>query len=147
MVSKVRIWIASITSMVLIGAAMLPSARAADQPAATAAASSAAKSWLKLVDHGDYHGSFVQASTLFKSAVSADQWSQQAGAVRKPLGALISRRPKSVTYATSLPGVPDGQYVVIQYDSSFERKQSAVETVTPMLDKDGQWRVSGYYIK
>jgi len=43
--------------------------------------------------------------------------------------------------------VPDGEYVVIQYDSSFEHKQSAVETVTPMLDKDGKWRVSGYYIK
>ncbi|MGA9534411.1 MAG: DUF4019 domain-containing protein [Desulfobacterales bacterium] len=26
-------------------------------------------------------------------------------------------------------------------------KTSAVETITPMLDKDGQWRVSGYYIK
>jgi hypothetical protein len=23
----------------------------------------------------------------------------------------------------------------------------AVETVTPMLDKNGQWKVSGYYIK
>jgi ribosomal protein S17E len=37
--------------------------------------------------------------------------------------------------------------VIIQYDSSFENKKSAVETVTPMLDKDGKWRVSGYYIK
>ncbi|MGB5422961.1 MAG: DUF4019 domain-containing protein [Desulfobacterales bacterium] len=29
----------------------------------------------------------------------------------------------------------------------LENKASAVETITPMLDKDGQWRVSGYYIK
>jgi hypothetical protein len=28
-----------------------------------------------------------------------------------------------------------------------EHKQSAVETITPMLDKDGKWRISGYYIK
>lgn len=48
---------------------------------------------------------------------------------------------------TSLPGAPDGKYVVIQYDTSFENKKAAVETVTPMLDKDGKWRVSGYYIK
>lgn len=26
-------------------------------------------------------------------------------------------------------------------------KKSAIETVTPMMDKDGKWRVSGYYIK
>ena len=33
------------------------------------------------------------------------------------------------------------------YASSFEHKKAAVETVTPMLDKDGHWRVSGYFIK
>jgi hypothetical protein len=36
---------------------------------------------------------------------------------------------------------------VIQYESSFEHKASAIETVTPMLGDDGQWRVSGYYIR
>ncbi len=30
---------------------------------------------------------------------------------------------------------------------SFENKTDAIETVTPILDKDGIWRVSGYYIK
>jgi hypothetical protein len=43
--------------------------------------------------------------------------------------------------------VPDGKYVVIQYDSVFEQKASAVETVTPMLDSDGAWRVSGYFVQ
>ena len=50
------------------------------------------------------------------------------------------------TYTTSLPGAPDGEYVVLQYESEFQRKKYAIETVTPMLD-DGQWRVSGYYIR
>ena len=70
-----------------------------------------------------------------------------AGAARGPLGKLISRKEKSATFATSLPGAPDGQYVVIQYDSVFEHKRTAVETITPMLEKDGSWRVSGYFIK
>ena len=68
-------------------------------------------------------------------------------AVRDPLGKVTTRKLKSATYTKSLPGAPDGEYVVIQYESSFEHKQSAVETVTPMLDKDGKWRVSGYFIK
>jgi hypothetical protein len=46
-----------------------------------------------------------------------------------------------------LPGAPDGQYVVIQFETSFENKHNAVETVTPMLEPNGQWRVSGYYIR
>jgi hypothetical protein len=59
----------------------------------------------------------------------------------------VSRTLKSRQYAASLPGAPDGKYVVIQYDSVFENKKGAVETVTPMLDPDGTWRVSGYFIK
>lgn len=36
--------------------------------------------------------------------------------------------------------------MVIQFETSFENKGSAVETVTSMLEKDGTWRVAGYYI-
>ena len=68
-------------------------------------------------------------------------------AVRVPLGAQMSRVVKSKQYTTSVPGAPDGQYVVIQFTTSFKNKGSATETVTPMLDKDGSWRVSGYFIK
>jgi len=46
-----------------------------------------------------------------------------------------------------MPGAPDGKYVIIQYDTVFENKASAVETVTPMVDPDGSWRVSGYFIR
>ena len=64
-----------------------------------------------------------------------------------PLGELISRTIKNSTYTTSLPGAPDGEYVVIQFSTSFAKKMQIIETVTPMLEKDGVWRVSGYYIK
>jgi hypothetical protein len=47
----------------------------------------------------------------------------------------------------SLPGAPDGEYVVIQFKTAFENKKFAIETVTPMLDGDGKWRVSGYFIR
>ena len=67
--------------------------------------------------------------------------------MRKPLGKLKTRTLLSKTYATSLPGAPDGKYVVIQYTAVYENKTSAIETVTPMEDTDGTWRVSGYYIK
>ncbi len=106
-----------------------------------------AESWLALVDAGKYADSYRDAAESFKQRVSKGQWESTAKAVRAPLGSLQSRKLKSITYKTSLPGAPDGQYVVLQYDSLFEHKQSAVETVTPMLDKDGTWRVSGYFIK
>jgi hypothetical protein len=112
-----------------------------------AAAAHAAETWLALVDEGRYSESWKEASEYLRNAVSEEQWRQSLGAVRTPLGKVLSRKRSSATFATTLPGAPDGQYVVIQYETSFENKRSAVETVTPMREPDGRWRASGYYIK
>jgi hypothetical protein len=108
---------------------------------------SAAQNWLTLVDTGKYSKSWQEAAGYFKNAVQQDQWEQMLQSVRMPLGKMISRKLKTSIYKTTLPGAPDGQYVVIQFETSFQNKESAIETVTPMFDKDGRWRVSGYYIK
>jgi hypothetical protein len=121
------------------------SASPTDKPEDSAQA--AAESWLKLVDSGDYAASWDQAAKVFKGAVKQADWSQMAAGVRTPLGKLVSRTLKSRQYAEKMPRAPDGKYVVIQYDSVFEHKASAVETVTPMADPDGTWRVSGYFIR
>lgn len=107
----------------------------------------AAEKWLALVDAQKYPESWKEAADLFKNAINQEQWQQSLHAVRKPLGKLVTRKVKTKTYKTSLPGAPDGEYVVIEFETSFEHKKSAIETVTPMMDKDGKWRVSGYYIK
>ena len=107
----------------------------------------AAKSWLALVDAEKYGQSWDEAALLLRSAVMKVEWENAAKAARAPLGALKSRTFKSANFTRSLPGAPDGEYVVIQFDTQFAHKASAIETVTPMRDKDGTWRVAGYYIK
>jgi len=106
-----------------------------------------ATSWLALVDSEKYEESWEESAEFFKGAVPKEQWQQSMQSVRKPIGKNISRKLQSKLYLTSLPGAPDGEYVVIKFDSSFENKRNALETVTPMLDKDGQWRISGYFMK
>jgi hypothetical protein len=110
------------------------------------AAITAAQQWLALVDAGKYSESWKEAAEYFRNAVPQEQWKQMLQSVRGPLGKKLSRKLKIKEYKTSLPGAPDGEYVVIQYETSYQNKKSAVETVTPMLDKDGKWRVAGYYI-
>ena len=120
-------------------------ARAQQKPERLAQQS--AESWLALVDSGKYAESWDEAAPIFKAAVTQEQWKRALAASRDPLGKVLSRKLISSTYTTNLPGAPDGEYVVIKYESSFEHKQSAIETITPMLDKEGKWKVSGYYIK
>jgi len=110
-------------------------------------AQKSAEVWLALTDSGKFAESWDESAVAFKSAVTKNQWVDALKKVRTPLGALQSRKLKSASYAKNLPGAPAGEYVVLQFDTSFANKTSSVETVTPMLDKDGKWRVSGYYIK
>jgi hypothetical protein len=110
-------------------------------------AQTAAEKWLALVDAGKFSESWQSAAAYLKGAMTEARWMTSLEAVRKPLGSLVSRKLKSATYSKSLPGAPDGEYVVLQFDTSFENKKTAVETVTPMLEKDGTWKVSGYFIK
>jgi hypothetical protein len=67
--------------------------------------------------------------------------------VRKPLGKAISRKVKSLTPKTSLPNTPDGKYVVIQFETSFEKGKSGLENVNAQLESAGKWRVAGYGIQ
>jgi len=106
-----------------------------------------AEAWLKLVDQAKYGEAWDSAAEYLKNAVSKEDFGKSLAAVRKPLGKLKSRELKAKQYATSLPGAPDGEYVVIQFKTVFENKKATIETITPMLDKDKKWRPSGYFIK
>jgi len=110
-------------------------------------AQQAAQSWLGLVDSGKYSKSWDETAQVFKERVTREQWEAALKSVRAPLGQLESRKLKSTQFTRELPGAPDGEYVVILYNTAFEKKKASLETVTPMKDKDGHWRVSGYFIK
>jgi hypothetical protein len=128
--------------------AVAASGHAAENNAVTEkAATSAAQTWLAAIDQGDYAQSWQEASAFFQSAVTEDKWKSSLEMVRKPLGKLTSRKVNKTQFSTSLPGAPEGQYVVMQFDTAFANKPSATETVTFMLEKDGQWRAAGYFIK
>jgi hypothetical protein len=117
------------------------------RPEKETAAITAAEHFLSLVDQGKFGESWDEASSLFVSRISREEWQRTISSARPPLGNRINRAVASVQFMTSAPGVPDGQYFMILYSSSFEHKKSAIETITTMLDRDGQWRVAGYFIK
>ena len=105
-----------------------------------------AKEWLGLIYDNNYSQSWDNAASLFQNAISKEQWTQQLSVIVPPLGKVISRDLISSEYHTTLPGAPDGKYIVIQFKTSFENKNESIETVTQMKDGD-QWKVSGYFIK
>ena len=124
------------------------SARAADSLAVSVAvAESVAKGWLEVMDRGKYGESWDSAASFLRNAVAKKAWVETIPQARKPFQPFGSRALMAASFQTRIPGVPPGEYVVIQYRTSTGQGKTVVETVTPMKDTDGHWRVSGYYIR
>jgi hypothetical protein len=141
---KSRVW-RSLT--IALAFAVLGSSTAGAQATPASAAQVSVESWLSLIDTQRYGESWDAAAALFRRAIPREKWEAAVGTAREPLGELKSRKVQSATATKTLPGAPDGEYVVFQFATVFERKAAAVETVTAIREGDGTWTVGGYFIK
>lgn len=132
---------------ILLVSAFTVSAIAGNIQSQDNAVSDAALSWLTLVDNGSCTASWENASEQFRQATTSGQWCQAVTSARTPFGKLLSRKLVAETQSLSLPGAPDGEYVVMRFASSFEKKSEGVETVTFSRERDGVWRAAGYFVK
>lgn len=106
-----------------------------------------ARSWLALVDQGQYAASWDTAAPLFQVSTTKQQWEGAVQGARSPLGALGKRDLRAAEYKTALPNAPAGEYVVVHYDSVFEKKAAAREIVTLMRGAEDTWKVVGYFVE
>jgi hypothetical protein len=102
--------------------------------------------WLQIIDAGNYAEGWENSSEYLKHSVPKDSFKQSLQGMRAPLGKMKNRTFASAQYTTRLPAAPGGDYVVVQFKTEFENKELGVETITAQKEKDGQWRISGYYI-
>jgi hypothetical protein len=110
------------------------------------AAERQALGFLGYLDHGRFANSYAYTGMLIRAQLDRDAYTRQLEKARAGVGALLSRELMDASYTTTMPGAPEGQYVVLDYGASFANRQQAVEKVTLAFAK-GYWRVSGYYIK
>ena len=107
-------------------------------------AQAAAHEWLQLSDSLQTDASWEAAASVFQRSISKSDWAKALQAARGPLGKLKSRSLKSATWAKSPPSATLGPFLVMQFESEFEHRAGALETITPMREADGRWKVSGY---
>ena len=143
----------SVLLLVVLGAPLshaqgfvAPSPTPPIQSGGDVAATAAAEVWLALVDDGQFARSWETGAKILQGVVTEKDWVDLAQKKRPPLGKVLSRKVQETSATTSLPGAPEGQYVVLQYNTKFEHKEVARETITVALD-GGTWKVSGYYIR
>ena len=119
----------------------------AGTPTPQEAAQAAAMPWLALVDAGKFAESWQKLDPTFAKRVGKKKWAASLAEIRGRSGKLISRKSKSAEYTKELPGAPEGEYVVLQFETAFAQKDTATEKVTLILGRDLNWRVAGYAVK
>lgn len=118
----------------------------ASSPASDRAGARAAEDWAKLLDRQAWGESWKTSGGVFRSQLTEAGWTATIQPLRQQLGPVASRSLKIVSSANSLPGVPDGEYKIVQFETVFANKPVAVETV--VLAREGTaWKVDGYFIR
>lgn len=112
-----------------------------------AAAKAAAEEWVKLLDARRYSQAYREGSPLLHNSATTSEFILQITRLRKLMGAVISRKFNGSKYFSELPATPDGDYVIIRFNTRFTNKAHAVELITPHLEKDGTWKISGYVLQ
>lgn len=138
-------FIAFLAPFTLAATLVLPAA--AQDADRTQAAIASADRWLALADAGKGAETWQQAAAVFQGAVTRDAWAAALQAARAPYGTPKSRKLVDASYTTTLPGAPAGEYVVIRYEATYTQRAGVVETLVPMREADGSWKVSGYVIR
>ena len=106
-----------------------------------------AKEWLALIDSGEYKQSWHQSGSIFRRGISQAKWVEALQLVRKPLGAIKKRELAIAQAPTSLPGLPEGKYLILSFSTQFATSSSmSVETLS-MVEVDGEYKAIGYFIK
>jgi len=114
---------------------------------AVKAAEVGARTWLALVDKGQYGASWDEASTNFKISVTKDAWEKALREVRAPFDPMGARERLLAEFRTELPNSPPGRYVVFQYRTAAAGGKRALETVIMVADGERGWRLAGAFIR
>jgi hypothetical protein len=113
---------------------------------ATKEAGAVSDAWLKLIDDGKYNDAWDQTGKWFQNSTSKDAFAKQTAAIRTAMGPLISRKTTKSDYTTKIPEGPNGDYVIMHYDTAFKATSDGMEEVTLEHEKDGTWKPLGYYL-
>ena len=145
-----RLLFASLVLLMALAGLIVRPIRADDTIDPKIAAVAAMQTWLKEIDQNQYAQSWKDASAFFQKAVTSDTWTADLNAARTPLGKCTDRKLASSLHQTQVPGptgMVKGDFVIAQFNSSFENLAYAIETVCFEKAPDGTWKASGYYVK
>ena len=109
---------------------------------------SPARTWLERIDAGQYETSYGQLADSVKKTATPEKWTRTLADSRKTLGKVLKRTWNQSRFLTTLPDMPDGEYMLVSFETTFEHREKATETITLAKHPNGTaWQIIGYDIR
>lgn len=105
-----------------------------------------ARQFVTLHDAGDTDAAWRQLSPLAQIFKRQEQWQSLHKALRKAYGPLEKRDLRGVTLQNRYAMLPDGRYAIVQFDTVFRNKRTAVETIVLTQSDSSRWLIHDYII-
>jgi hypothetical protein len=106
----------------------------------TSEAMAAAYQWLALVDGGRGRDAYGAAAESFRKGVEQLKWEVSVDTLRDTLGGVVARKLRSAHYSRTLPGAPEGEYVVFTFDNAL-REEGTRHRARHLRAREG-WRLA-----
>ena len=107
----------------------------------------ASEEWLTMLDKGQLGPAWDVSAGSLKKSVTRKEWINGVSGVRKPFGKVVARKAEKFARAHQLPGLPEGDYALLLFDTKFANGKQAEEQLTWTFENDEVWRVAGYFIR
>lgn len=106
----------------------------------------AAQDYVQLLDQGRYADSWTKGAKIFQNTITQTEWKTALNLARSRLGRVTARTLKDQKPAWNPAGLPPGPYMVVEYNTSFEKAPGSGELLTLMRENDGKWKVLTYQV-
>ncbi|MDA3902500.1 MAG: DUF4019 domain-containing protein [Desulfuromusa sp.] len=105
-----------------------------------------AESFVAAIDNGDFLKAYSSASPDLQLLKPEKQWIDEQSLTFQLLGKPLHRRLMTVDARDIYPGLPDGNYLLVSYQTTTEHKAKAIEVLL-LKEKGEEWMVCKYSIR
>jgi len=105
-----------------------------------------AETFSATIDDNNYQAAYQSGSKLLHLTSTENQWISEIGRTREVLGTALQRKLKAVKSISTYPGLPDGEYMLVYFETKMEHKEKAAEVLL-VAQIDGAWKVCSYHLK
>src|SRR5690349_19775302 len=97
------------------------------------------RQWLALVDAGAFAESWAHAAGRVRPWHTRERFEAVTKKFFTEHGKPTSRNFKSITSEYRVPNSPEGEYVVVSYETKTEREEKPLREFTLMENEEGVW--------